>query len=98
MKKYMTCFNEITEVEAEKETKLSVWITQENPFKTRTTVSRHAKMSSYECYFDTWDDAHKHLMDRAEAKLDTARARLQHAQGELGNIKGMKPVIEENGV
>lgn len=51
---------------------------------------RHAKMSEYDCYFDTWDEAKAHLMKKAEAELFCARNALQRSQDELGNIKGLK--------
>ena len=52
---------------------------------------RSAKMSSYHCFFDTWQEAHDYLMLEAENALNTARRRLEEAQGKHGNIKGMKP-------
>jgi hypothetical protein len=44
--------------------------------------------------FDTWTEAHAELTRRAEAKLASARRRLEAAQGFAGNVRGMKPPQE----
>lgn len=72
--------NRITAIEIERETDSSVWI----------GGRRSAKSTEYDNYFDTWDEAHKFLLDKAGALLDAARHRLQQAQAAHGNIKGMK--------
>lgn len=51
---------------------------------------RCAKEGSYDRYFPTWEEAHAYLLNKAEAKLVSARRSLELAQGELGNVKGMK--------
>ena len=50
---------DITPVECERETDSSVFI------KGR----RNAKRSTYECYYDTWDEAHSALVDAARHKI-----------------------------
>lgn len=49
-----------------------------------------AKRSSDIDFFPTWEEAHAHMLAKAERELAGARYRLQQAQGALGNIKGMK--------
>ena len=68
---------EITEVEVERETAESVWV----------NGRRHKKGGHF---FDTWEAAHSHLMERADEKLSQARRSLQSAQCLHGNIKGME--------
>lgn len=74
----------ISPVEIEKETESSVWI----------NGCRRAKISTYENYFDSWDDAKQFLMDHAQKRVDSLRLQLERANGELGNIKGLKPTTE----
>lgn len=73
--------NPIEKIEVERETDSSVWI------KGRRSV----KDSSWLKYFDSWEDAHSFLLQKAEKNLISARRSLERAQGEHGNIKGMKP-------
>jgi hypothetical protein len=55
-----------------------------------TQGNRRVRLTSYESYFDTWEEAKAHLLEYAEQKLHDARQRLQHAQAYHGNVKGMK--------
>lgn len=80
--------NKIERVECVKETAASIWIIHKG--YTSSTPHRSAKVSSYECYFDSWDEAKEHLMKIAQREIDSARKRLQNANDALGNIKGMK--------
>lgn len=75
----------IATVNVDRETESSVWINGQ----------RHAKKSSFKKYWDTWQEAHAYLLEKAEARLQIARAELQRAQGECGNIKGMKNNIPD---
>jgi hypothetical protein len=70
----------ITPVEVERESDSSLWI----------NGRRSAKTSQHETYHDTWDQAHAHLMERANQNCESARYNLQTANGKLGNVKGMK--------
>jgi len=72
--------NLIEQVEVEKETEASVWI------KGR----RNAKRTEYYNYFDTWDEAKLYLLTVAEAKVAAIRLNLERANGELGNINGLR--------
>ena len=67
-------------VEVEKETEASVWI----------EGRRSAKRSSYENYFDTFDEAKAFLTEYAEQILTNARKSLEHAQEFAGNVRGLR--------
>lgn len=77
-------YNRIEPVEGERATESTVWI------KGR----RNAMRSSYLNYFPTWAEAHAWLMEQADADLADARKELARAQSIHGNIKGMKPPVE----
>lgn len=70
----------IVKVEIEKETEKCVWV----------NGRRSAKRSEFEQYHNTWKEAHAYLMVIAEGKLNSARLALERAQGNYGNIKGLK--------
>lgn len=70
----------IERVEIERETEKSVWI----------CGNRNAKRSEWYNYYDTWEDAHKALLNQQKACVDSLRLRLERSKGVLGNIKGMK--------
>lgn len=52
---------------------------------------RRSKWSDYDKFFPSWEEAHTHLLRRAEHRLESARRELAAAQGHYGNVKGMKP-------
>jgi hypothetical protein len=72
--------NLIEPVEVEKETASSVWI----------NGRRNNKRSGYDSYFDTWEEAKAYLLEQAERKVAGRRRSLEAANGELGNIRGLK--------
>lgn len=67
-------------VEVTRESASSVWL----------GTCRHAKTTSYECYFDTFEAAFDACMTAAQSNVDAARRRLEFCNGLLGSIKGMK--------
>ena len=71
----------IEAVEIERETDQMVFLPNGN---------REHKKCSYHQYFDTWEEAHEVLMKQLEGKVASLRLRLNNAEGELGNLKGMK--------
>lgn len=73
-------FNEIVPVDVDKATDSSVWI----------GGRRLARATDHQSYFPTWDEAHAHLLQRAQEDLDRARRSLERAQGRHGNVKGMR--------
>lgn len=70
----------VENVEVTRESVNSVWL----------GTQRHAKLSAYECYFDTFEAAFDHCMSVAQKNVDVARRRLEYFNGLLGNVKGMK--------
>lgn len=71
----------IEPVEIERETDKCVYI----------RGCRHAKLTDYYAFHDTWDEAKAYLMSKAEDSVFNARRNLERANSHLGNIKGLKP-------
>jgi hypothetical protein len=88
MIKYKVNWNEIEPVEVVRETKSQVVLLRKGIVQTER---REAKRSEYSNWFDTWEEAHAFLIERAEAEVQALRGQLEQAKGRLGNIKGMKP-------
>jgi len=80
----VTWRNKIEAVEIIRETKCFVIFISK--FYGREEENRENKKD----FYDTWEEAHSRLMEKAERILTAARNNLQCAQGEHGNIKGMK--------
>ena len=80
-------WDEIKPVQCTKVTAGFVWPVELNG-------RRESRESDWNSYHETWADAHAALLAKAERELTAARLRLEHAQGELGRIKGMKPPAE----
>ena len=80
MIKYRTRFEKIEEIEIERETDKQL------VFK---NGRKEYKFSSWSNYHDTWDDAHKFLIEIEEKRVDSLRLQLERAKGKLGQIKGM---------
>ena len=57
----------------------------------RGKVERCAKRSEYEQFFATWEEAHAHLLDRAQARLDGARAALASAEEFHATVARLQP-------
>jgi hypothetical protein len=87
MIKYRTSWNEIEALEVLRETNAQVV----RAVGSHASERREAKRSEYYNWFDTWEDAHAFLIERAEAEVQALRGRLEQAKGRLGNIKGMRP-------
>jgi len=89
MKKYKTAGNwnaKIEVVECEKETAACVWVYHYLNQPSR----RNNKRSSYDNYFDSFQEAKDFLIEQGEAQVKTARRRLEEANSYLGNAKGLK--------
>jgi hypothetical protein len=85
MIKYRTMFGKIDAVEIVRETEKQVVLTG-HAGRTR----RENKNSDWLNWHDTWEDAHKFLIAEAEKKVKKLRLDLERANGELGQINGMK--------
>ncbi len=81
--------NEIEEVKIIKETAKQVTYAY-NDWNGSPCERREAKESNYHQYHDSWEDAHEHLLNKAHSRIESLRSQLQRAQGEYGNLKGMK--------
>lgn len=89
MKKFKTSGNYVAKievVECERETDLCVWVKQ--GFKNE--ARRSNKRSSYENYFDSFQEAKDFLIAQGDSQVRHARRRLEEAQSYLGNAKGLK--------
>jgi hypothetical protein len=86
---------------------LSKWSTKIEPHEVlRETASsvyvkwyrgeqrRQSKNTQYCQWFDSWDAAHSALVMRCEREVEQLRRRLEEAEGNLGNVRGMKPPQE----
>ncbi len=85
----------IERVECSKVTEKSVFLIAEPTWDGKmhrfSKPQRENIRSGYRSYHRTWGDAHAALLKRAEDHLSSARLQLAMAQGEYGQIKGMKP-------
>ena len=84
----------ITKVPCEKETQSCVWVPRWQMFNGPVEYERKKRVSMFDSYFDTWEAAHTHLLNKFKIELDTARVVLAKAQGAYGNVIGMKPPTE----
>ena len=80
----------IEQVEVQRETDKSVWVEFKNDYTGKTSVSRSDKNCAQQQFHDTWEAAHAYLLDKAERAAQSARVSLEHANGRLGNVKGMQ--------
>lgn len=85
MLKYRTYWGKITPIEVIRETEKTVVLPGH-----RGREIREAKRSEWQNWHDTWEDARQFLLNKAQSRVDSLRAQLERAKGELGNIKGMK--------
>ena len=67
MKKYMTRLGRIQEIEIERETNHYVWC----------NGHRNKKKTGFMCFFDTFDEAKKHLIDEAENQIKENELRIE---------------------
>lgn len=81
MIKYVTKFNKIEKITVAGETEFFVKL--ENGRK-------EAKRSDWCNYFDSFDEAKVYLVEKADQRVKSLRLSLEKANGELGQIKGIK--------
>ena len=84
MKKFMaeTYAHSIKPVEVERETDSCIWI------KGR----RHSKTGYYESYFNTFLEAKKHLLAKAQQKVDVHQWELDQAKKKLAEVSALREV------
>lgn len=71
------------------ETEHMINIELPSPFDGKTTVRRSAKISSYERYFATWEDAVAHMICINQKDFESARTRAQDALRRIANINAL---------
>jgi len=79
--KYLTKFNKVEKVEVVGETEHFVKL---------LNGRKEAKRTDWSNYFDSFDDAKNSLVEKAQKRVDSLRRQLETANGELGQIKGIK--------
>lgn len=80
----------IKEVQVVSETSRFITIEEDtgfNPGKRR----RVAKQSSWKNYYDTWEEAHKALLDMARTRIDNACDRYEEAEDFYQQVSELKP-------
>ena len=88
----------INRVECTRATDRSVWAMENTAGWGRPPKMEERRRVKGSDYHDTWEAAHAFLIERAERKLQHARATLQRAQKHYGNAKGMKKPPEPHEV
>lgn len=81
MIKYLAKFNRVEKLEVTGET---------DHFVKLLNGRKEAKKTDWSAYFDSFDDAKNSLVDKAQNRVDSLRRQLETANGELGQIKGIK--------
>lgn len=81
MVKYMTKFDCIEQVEVERESENSVWI----------DGRRSSKMTSYECYFDTFEQAKDYLISELLKDIRSAQTRVARLTERLERVQRLIP-------
>ena len=94
MKKYKTKIlgYKIEMVEVERETKSTVWCEYE--WSGKKSIRQERKVTEYECYFDTWQEAKQHLLNHLDGRIEGVRGELEALKSRRGNVSGMKEPVE----
>lgn len=74
--------NDIRVVTIDKETEASVWV----------GGNRRAKITEYENYFDTWQEAKDCIVANARSELRRAKMRVDRARSKLQSAEKLKPI------
>ena len=74
-------FEEIRPVTVDRFTDKVVWI----------EGRKSARYADWRSYHKTWEEAHNYLLQKTKQEVDSIRAQLACANGNLGRIIGMKP-------
>jgi hypothetical protein len=80
MKVYETRWCKITPADAERTTRASVW------FDGR----RFARITSWLCFFDTWEEAYQHLLTDAENSVASAERELNQAKDMVRRVMSLE--------
>ncbi len=88
MNKFRVAYGEIEARKVVRETKHRIWFI--SSWRGKDSERSENKRSTDQNWFDTWEDAHAFLVEKAQQKVENLRLQLERAKGELGQIKGMK--------
>lgn len=87
----------IERVECTRETADFVFLLRRT-YPTGVKEVRHAKRSQYECYYNTWEEAHASLVSETERTLRTAERALANAQSMTAKVAALTKPEEGAGV
>jgi hypothetical protein len=76
-------FPAIVPVEIERHSGASIWL---------VGGKRRARISDWQSYFKTWEEAKNHLLETQQAEVDNAQKRLDHQLKRLERVKRIKKV------
>lgn len=76
---YRTCLHIIKAVPIERETEHSVWV----------SGRKRAKVTGWDNYHDTWEDAKAYLIGEATGKVKTLKLKLEHAERNVHRIRNL---------
>lgn len=77
-----------------KETKCYLWIKHKD-WNGHESGQRCSKDSFWTQFHNTWEEAHAYLLSKAQAKVDSARRRLDSAQSHLNRIQDLRKPPED---
>ncbi len=82
MTKFKTGLGKIERVECDRETETMVWVNGRG----------YKKLTSYESYFDSWNEAKAHMIRRAEEDVKWHERQLDAAKSKLANARALQEV------
>jgi hypothetical protein len=80
--KYKTRWEEISKVEIDRETEISVWLKGKN--------NSVRKMTSWECYFDTFSEAKEHLRQVELKEIKSYEKSIEYHREKLKKIESIQ--------
>lgn len=90
--KYKTTRNslEITAIVVERSTVKSVWIKRKKNFAQKVTIERFTKHSDYQIFHDTWEEAHKFLVNEYQKKITYFGQQINNVSSKLNQLLKME--------
>ena len=82
---------EIEKVEIIKETDKTIWIKKKNS-NGKEYISQSRKESSWNCYFDTFDEAKQSLIDKNIKDFESLNQRIESNRKEYAEIKKLEEI------
>jgi hypothetical protein len=94
MIKYLAAYGEINPVTVVKETAKQYVIEEKSYWSEKLQQRRVSKESRFESYFDTWQEAHAHIVSLSESAVESCANRLESAKSKLEHVRGMKEPLD----